>query len=298
MKNTLLALWGGLIFVLGGLGIINRGEIVEYIVPGRTEDVAPLPVLGETDEFPVLSAQGVIAIDMDSGVSLYEKDADKKLLPASTTKIMTALVAMEYFDGSEVLTANMPYVEGQKMKLVRGERILVEDLIQGLLIYSANDAAEALAAAYPGGREVFVATMNRKAEQLSLNNTYFKNPTGLDGNSHRSTARDLVRLSEIAMREPRFASVVGMEEAVVESVDEKFRHYLRSTNELLGDVEGVKGVKTGWTENARENLVTYVERDNRKVLIAVMGSQDRFGETRELIDWIFDNYSWTVLSYD
>jgi D-alanyl-D-alanine carboxypeptidase len=114
----------------------------------------------------------------------------------------------------------------------------------------------------------------------------------LDENGHYSTAKDLVRVAEVAMKNPRFAEIVGTKEIVAKSVDGKNLHKLVNINALLGNVEGVLGVKTGWTENARENLVTYLERDNHKIMIALLGSQDRFGETKEIIDWIFRNYQW------
>ena len=123
-------------------------------------------------------------------------------------------------------------------------------------------------------------------------NSHFENPVGLDGIRQYSTAKDLVRASEVAMRNPEFAKIVGTKQVTVTDVTGKSIYNLRNINELLGSVPGVLGVKTGWTKNARENLVTYIERDGHRVIIAVLGSQDRFGETKELIDWIFTNYSW------
>ena len=255
--------------------------------------LVPLPVLTRSDSLPVLSAYSVLAVDVDSGVSLYEKNPDTSLLPASTTKIVTSLVAIDYYHPDEVLTVGPEVnVEGQKMRLVIGEKIKVNDLLYGLLVYSANDAAEVLAKNYPGGKESFVTAMNLKARDLNLHNSNFTNPTGLDGSSHVSSARDLVRISAFAMRNPYFRKIVGTKETVVKSSDEKFVHRLTNINELLGEIEGVLGVKTGWTENAQENLVTYVERGDRKVMIAVLGSNDRFGETSNLIEWIFGNYEW------
>jgi D-alanyl-D-alanine carboxypeptidase (penicillin-binding protein 5/6) len=99
------------------------------------------------------------------------------------------------------------------------------------------------------------------------------------------------------MEDPRFAEIVGTKTQVVRSIDGKIAHYLTNINELLGKIPGVLGVKTGWTENARENLVTYVNRDGHRVMIAVLGSQDRFGETKELIDWIYSSYQWQEVKY-
>jgi D-alanyl-D-alanine carboxypeptidase (penicillin-binding protein 5/6) len=284
-----------------------RGEsskVKEQVFP-------PLPVLNSGATFPILSAQAVLAVDVTSGVSLYEKDPDKKLLPASTTKIVTALTAMDYFSPGDILTVKNVSVEGQKMHLVPGEKITFDDLLYGLLVYSANDAAEVIAQNYclralactgqtaTGicGRDAFVAAMNAKARELSLIDSHFTNPVGLDGAGHFTTARDLIRASEVAMQYPHFAEIVATKEKVVKSTDGKLAHYLANVNELLGKVDGVLGVKTGWTEAARENLITYIVRDNRKVMLVVLGSSDRFGETKGLIDWIFTNYKWEEVKY-
>jgi len=260
----------------------------------QSKTFSPAPVFSGNAAFPVVSAQAVLAVDLNSGATLYEKDPDKELLPASTTKIITALVAMDYYYDDQILEVKGIKTEGQKMGLVEGEKIRVADLLDGLLVYSANDAAEVLAENYGYGREDFIAAMNRKAKELYLDNSVFTNPTGLDTNGDEitSTARDLIKVSETAMKNPEFAGIVGTKEITVTSIDGKISHKLANLNELLGKVPGVLGIKTGWTESARENLVTYVERDGRKVILAVLGSQDRFGETKELIDWIFANYYW------
>lgn len=166
----------------------------------------------------------------------------------------------------------------------------------GLLIHSGNDAAEVIALNYEGGREAFIEAMNEKAKTLNAHSTSFKNPSGLDELDQYTTARDLVNISQVAMKNPSFAKVVATQEHNVESVDGKLAYHLTNRNELLGKVEGVLGVKTGWTENARENLVTYVERDGKRVMLSILGSQDRFGETEELVEWIFSNYKWVDLN--
>jgi D-alanyl-D-alanine carboxypeptidase len=172
-----------------------------------------------------------------------------------------------------------------------------EDLLYGLLVYSANDAAETLAQDFPGGYDVFITAMNQKATDLSMKNSHFDNPVGLDTDGQHSTAKDLIRASEVAMRNPTFSKIVGTKNIIVKDDSGKISYSLKNVNELLGVVPGVMGVKTGWTENARENLVTYIERDNHKIMIALLGSQDRFGETKELIDWIFTNYKWQEVKY-
>lgn len=251
------------------------------------------PTLKEGTNFPTLSAQGVLAIDLNSGVTLYEKNPDAKLLPASTTKIVTALVALDTYKLDDVLTIPKGVnVDGQKMGLYVGEKIRVEDLLYGLLVYSANDAAMALAIDYPGGYTVFVDQMNIKARELNMLNSHFENPVGLDGDTQTTTAKDMVRASEVAMRIPEFAKIVGTKSVIISDITGKSKYSLNNINQLIGKIPGVSGIKTGWTENARENLVTYIGRDGHDVILAVLGSQDRFGETKELIDWIFQNYTW------
>jgi len=257
-----------------------------------------IPILGTENLYPVLSAQGVLAVDLTSGISLYEKNSDSPLLPASTTKIVTALVALDTFPLDQILTVPIGVnVDGQKMGLYRGEQMKVEDLLYGLLVYSANDAAETFAQNYVGGYDAFIAAMNNKAQELSMTNSHFDNPIGLDSDGQRSTARDLVRVSEVAMRNPEFAKIVGTKEVQLKDYSGKISYDLKNVNQLLGSVPGVVGVKTGWTENARENLVTYITRDNHNIMIVLLGSQDRFGETKELIDWIFSSYNWREVKY-
>ena len=269
-----------------------QSPIYSFVSAKNERSFAPLPALTDTSTFPVLSGEAALSVDLDSGVALYEKNPDSSLLPASTTKIVTALVAMDYYPLDAVLKVGRVTITGQKMGLKAGEEMSVNDLLYGLLVYSANDAAEVLAENYPGGRDGFIFAMNAKAEGLSLTNTFFRNPTGLDGADQVTTARDLIRVSTVAMRNPKFGEIVGTKEKTVASVDGAVKHKLANINELVGVVPGVLGVKTGWTESARENLVTYIERDGHKVMIALLGSQDRFGETKELIDWIFANYLW------
>ncbi len=280
--------------------ISTRTSLPKQLLVKTSKLFPPNPVLGAETSFPVISAQGAMAVDLNSGTPLYEKNPTEKLLPASTAKIITALVALDIYDLDQVLTVPKGAgVDGQKMGLYTGEQITVENLLYGLLVYSANDAAMTLAGNYPTSSEssirsfdAFVTAMNEKAEDLSMKDSHFENPVGLDGIYQTTTAKDLVVASEVAMQNPVFAKIVATKSVKVADVSGKSVYYLKNINELLGNVPGVLGVKTGWTENARENLVTYIERDGHKILIAILGSQDRFGETKELIDWIFNSYEW------
>jgi len=296
-NNFLFFLMAVFVFVSSSaLAIFKSIPIVEKLsVPQvQSSKLFPLdPVLGAETSFPALSAQGVLAVDLDSGVTLFEKNSDFPLLPASTTKIITALVSLDTYQLNQVLVVPQGVnVDGQKMGLYPGEQMTFENLLNGLLIYSANDAAETLSLDYPGGYDAFIAAMNSKALSLSMTNSHFDNPIGLDADDQRSTARDLVRASEVAMRNPTFAKIVGTKEITITDVSGKSLYDLKNVNELLGGVQGVIGVKTGWTADAQQNLVTDIVRNNHRVMIALLGSVDRFGETKELIDWIFSNYNW------
>lgn len=226
-------------------------------------------------------------------VPLYFKNPDLKIHPASTTKIMTALTALEAFDKNSVVVSKHPQSAiGKTIKLKNGEIVTFLDLLYGLLLESGNDAAYTLAENYPGGYPAMVTAMNQKAKTIGLADTNFGNVSGIDQNLHLSTARDLAILSEFAMRQDQFAEIVGTREKEIRSIDGKTVHSLKNTNELLGKVEGVLGIKTGQTELAGESLITYVERNDRRMILVVLGSQNRFADTKNSIDWVFNNFVW------
>lgn len=243
-------------------------------------------------EIEVLS-KSALAIDTESGLVLYEKNSQEPVMPASTSKVITALVALDAYGLDQRIIVPNISVEGSKINLKEGENISVEDLLYGLLVSSANDAAEVLAAYYPGGRNIFIAKMNSKAQNLGLRKSVFVNPTGLDEPGQTTTAQDLVKASFYAMQNPVFEKIVSTKNYNILGLDGNVSHRLYNINQLLGEVDGVKGVKTGKTEGAMENLITYVERGNSKIMIALLGSTDRFADTTKLIDWIYDNYTWS-----
>ncbi len=259
----------------------NAQDFVQPTIPSHT-----------TTQPPLVTAQGVYIVDTATQTVLYQKDAEKRLAPASTTKMMTALIASEVYDPNMIVTVPFFTVDGQKMKVFAGERISVESLLYGTLVDSANDAAEVFSRIYPGGREAFISYMNTKAKALGMMNTTFQNPTGLDDPLHESTAHDMAILGGEIMRQPALRQIVGTTSASVTSANGKFTHYFKATNMLLTTVPGVEGIKTGWTEAAHENLVTYVNRDHHPIIIALLGSDDRFGETKSLIEWIYGSTAW------
>ena len=260
---------------------------IDYVLPTTSEypvNVTDIPA-------PSLSARSAIVVDVGSKTIMMAKSPDLELLPASTTKIMTGLIALENYDLNQVLTASVA-AEGQVMKLKIGDQLTVENLLYGMLVASGNDAALVLADNYPGGQSAFVAAMNQKVKALGLKDTQFVNPTGLDEAGHYTSVHDLSLLAATAMVNPVFTKIVATPKISVTDVTQEFVYELETINDLLGKVEGLVGVKTGWTEFAGDCLVTYVKRGDRAIITVVLGSFDRFSESKLLIDWAFTNFNW------
>ncbi len=244
---------------------------------------------------PDISANGVIIFEPYSGSILYSKNADQSIPLASLTKLMTALVALETFQLDQELTVQTENtIEGNRMKLVSGEKILVRDLLAGLLIFSGNDAAMTLANNDPNGYSNFLEKMNSTARKLGMNQTSFENPTGLDSENQFSSAHDIAILTKEILLQPEIARILGEQMREVKSTDGQFTHTLYTTNELLGKIAGLTLGKTGSTLLAGECLMTVVERNEKKLVTVVMGSQARFDDTQVLIDWAYENFTWTT----
>ncbi len=259
--------------------------LADQITPSPAPTAIPTPI--PLPPLPLISAQSYIIESQDSDTPIIELNSHQRFPPASTTKIMTAMVALKSYDPSKIVTINNPYTVGATIGLVEGEQISIEKLLYGLLLPSGNDAAMALADAYPQGQDQFIKQMNLLAQQLNLNDTQFANPSGLDHPDHYSTAQDLVSLSKIAMTHELFQQIVATKKAIVKSQDESVTHVLVNRNELLGEM-GVTGVKTGYTLTAGEVLVTNLVRKSGSYYVVVMGSTDRFADTRVLINWLDD----------
>jgi D-alanyl-D-alanine carboxypeptidase (penicillin-binding protein 5/6) len=249
------------------------------------------PVARNT-EVPTVSAKYIFILDRKSKTVLYQKKADEQIYPASTTKMMTAIVAYEHLPLDATITVAHSYPEGVDIELQPGETLHVSDLLYAILVPSANDAAEVLAEGFPGGRAAFVQEMNNTAAKLNLKNTHFLNPTGLDETGHYSSASDLARIADHLLSSEYLAKIVSTQNAVVSSSDLTTYHSLSNVNELLGRVSGVVGIKTGFTDLAGESLVTLVNRDGHEVIISLLGSTARFSDTEKIIDWIFSSFTW------
>lgn len=271
----------------------NASNPFTRLLPFPTPVPAPYPE-NKTGVYPgyEITASGVVVFDVESGVTLYARNSESLLYPASTTKIMTALVAFEKYGLDDVVTVKTVANSGAVMGLVPGEQITVENLLYGALVQSGNDAAWALAEHYSGGVEEFVKAMNEKAQSLHLTNTHFTNPAGYDDSDHKTTAMDLTRLAAFALTNRTIARIVGIPQITISDVTHTRFHPLTNVNTLLGKIPGVAGIKTGWTEEAGENLVTLIERDGHRVITVVLKSRNRFADTESLINWVFGNYEW------
>ncbi|MBP9716925.1 MAG: D-alanyl-D-alanine carboxypeptidase [Candidatus Levybacteria bacterium] len=238
---------------------------------------------------PVISAQGAVVIDKDSQVVLFEKNPNIRFSPASTTKIMTSLVALEYYEPSDILTIYKSNVEGTTLRFPLNEQFTFEDLLYAMMLPSSNDATQAIAENYPGGEKAFVARMNEKAKAYHLTDTYFEEPIGLLDEKDYTTAIDLARLTSIALENEVFSKVVATKSRQIQSIDGS-RYMARNINILL-DIPGVSGVKTGFTDGAGQVLVTSrnLPNENADLIFVVMQSQDRFGDTEILLNYLNNN---------
>jgi serine-type D-Ala-D-Ala carboxypeptidase (penicillin-binding protein 5/6) len=252
--------------------------------------VLALPAAAAAQRAPEVSgAAAAIVIDGRNGEVMYAKRPDERRSIASTTKLMTALLALEQARPRQVFTApeyNALPAES-RINLRRGERMTVQDLLEALLLESANDAAAAIAENLSGSREAFVAEMNVRAEELGLENTSYANPIGLDDAANYSTARDLAMLTRLLLERPRFARIVDMPVAELESGATP--RVIDNRNTLVASTPWVTGVKTGHTTNAGYVLVGSAKgRGDAEVISVVLGEPSepaRDADTLELLSW-------------
>lgn len=259
--------------------------------PNQNLVVAPTRLLDGNQPSSITAASAII-LDAATGNILYEKNSQARHQPASIAKLATALTVLENCPQDLPVTVNLTTDEPFLMGLTAGDRLTVESLLYGLLIASANDAAYALTTACSQSPEQFVVQMNQQAQRLTMTNSHFINPAGFDDQSQYTTAFDLAKLAKAAVTNPLIAKIVATKNAVVTDTAGIKTYYLKNTNELLGKVDGLEGVKTGQTQIALENLVTQTTRNGNTIITVVLGSEDRFGDSQKLIEWTFENYQW------
>lgn len=244
-------------------------------------------------ELPKINSRRYIVYDRISKSMIIGKNEDVKSAMASTTKIMTTIVILEKADLNETVTVSVKAggTGGSRLGLKRGDKTSVKDLLYGLMLRSGNDAAVTLAEHVGGSVKEFAELMNEKAAELGLTNTHFVTPHGLDDPNHYTTALELAKLTDYAMDNETFARIVGTKSTTI-YINNQPRQ-INNTNELLGVLNGVVGVKTGFTNNAGRCLVTEIKRNNMDVITIVLGAdtkKDRTKDSVNLIEYTFSKY--------
>lgn len=238
-----------------------------------------------------ISAGQAILIDGESGKVLYEKSADEKAYPASTTKIMTAMVALETLrkhdspiDQIVEVPACAAGVEGSSIYLKAGEKISIEDLLYGLMLVSGNDAATALAEIIGGSEADFVNMMNYKAVSIGCRETHFINPSGLFDEEQYTTARDMATIAFEAMKDPVFRKIVSAENRVSERENDEYTNFYNK-NKTIFQYDGGTGIKIGYTTDSGRTLVASSTRGDKSMICVVMSAPDWFNDAYRLMDY-------------
>ncbi len=270
MTNRSSRAFSACLFVIALLGVLPHCAFAKN---------APSP--------PSVSAQSAVLTEGDTGDVIYEKNADQRLPMASTTKIMTALVALEHVDPDSffVIPKEAVGVEGSSVYLCEGDRVKVRDLLYALMLESANDAAVAIAVKVGGSVERFASMMNEKAEALGLTDTHYTNPHGLDDEDHFTTARDLAVLTGSALQNPAFSEIVSTYSEDAFEGAANGRRRLVNHNRLLRTLDGAVGVKTGFTRRAGRCLVSAVRRNGVLTVAVTLNDPNDWSDHKALHEY-------------
>jgi D-alanyl-D-alanine carboxypeptidase (penicillin-binding protein 5/6) len=258
---------------------------IAVLITGTTLSVAGATESGPSGALqrPVINAAALYLVELESGRVILKKDADRRLPPASLTKIMTALIALESTPLREVVQIDRrALLHHSSYNFRPGEEFLLRDLVTAMLVASANDACEAVAWHIGGDDKRFVAMMNERAVGLNLTNTHFANPCGFDAPGHYSTASDLAKLTEHAMKMPEFSAIVHITMKDIATVNGKRHIALYNTNELLLQPY-VTGVKTGHTSGAGRCLIASTLKDGHTLLLVGLNLVDQWQQATELL---------------
>lgn len=240
------------------------------------------------------SARAAVIMDVNSGRILYSKNMDEKLAMASTTKIMTTLVAIESGRLEENVTVSRraSHTEGSSIYLREGERHSVKDLLYAIMLRSGNDAAVAVAEHIGGSIEGFADLMNRKAQEIGAVNTQFANPHGLDTSGHYTTAHDLALITAHALKNPVFSDIVSSKKKTIEGPpNENWDRVMINKNKMLWQFDGGDGVKTGYTKKAGRCLVSSATRNGMQLVCVVLNCGPMWNDSTALLEYGFDNYT-------
>jgi D-alanyl-D-alanine carboxypeptidase (penicillin-binding protein 5/6) len=250
-----------------------------------------------SQDLPVTAKSALLA-DAETGEILWQRNPDLRCYPASLTKIMTAVLVLERGNLEDWVTVpkEAAFTGESSMALKEGERVQLKDLLNAILVRSANDACVAAAIHLAGSVEKFVEWMNEKAKELGMTNTHFVNPHGLHHPQHFTTARDLLTLTRYALQNPTFRSIVSQREIIIAPTNKSALRRYRNRNKLLELYPGCDGVKTGYTIPAGKCLVASATRNGWQLIAIVLGSQDHFADCATLLDYGFNNFVRLILA--
>jgi D-alanyl-D-alanine carboxypeptidase (penicillin-binding protein 5/6) len=250
-----------------------------------------------SQDLPVTAKSALLA-DAETGEILWQRNPDLRCYPASLTKIMTAVLVLERGNLDDWVTVpkEAAFTGESSMALKEGERVQLKDLLNAILVRSANDACVAAAIHLAGSVEKFVEWMNEKAKELGMTNTHFVNPHGLHHPQHFTTARDLLTLTRYALQNPTFRSIVSQREIIISPTNKSALRRYRNRNKLLELYPGCDGVKTGYTIPAGKCLVASATRNGWQLIAIVLGSQDHFADCATLFDHGFNNFVRLILA--
>ena len=238
-----------------------------------------------------ISARSAVLIDRTTGDILFSKNENRRMKPASTTKILTGIIALERCDENAVVTVseNAASAEGSSMYLKRGDKMKMGDLIYGLMLNSGNDAAVAISEYISGSEEKFATLMNQKAKEIGAKNSNFVTPDGLDDENHYTTAYDLAVIASYAMSNERFRETVSTVGKVAETLD-GVKKYMHNHNKLLKLYDGCNGIKTGFTKASGRTLVSSAEKDGMELIAVTLNAPDDWNDHRKMLDFGFENH--------
>ena len=247
-------------------------------------------VTGYASDLPEISAKSAVVISADTGEIVFEKNPYQKLPMASTTKIMTSILALEYGASEQYFTVTdeMISVEGSSIGLLPDDKISIKTLVKGMLLESGNDAANSVANIVGGTIPDFVALMNYKAKEIGMNSTSFETPSGLDGENHYSTAFDMAILGAYAIKNPVFRQISSSQEQVVYYGNEPYRRVFTNNNKLLNTYDGAFGIKTGFTKKSGRCLVSAVKKDNKTLIAVTLNAPDDWNDHMKMYDYSFE----------
>ncbi|MBI2195898.1 MAG: D-alanyl-D-alanine carboxypeptidase [Candidatus Levybacteria bacterium] len=269
LANVYLKVW------IGGNSILPS--------PVKEISLAAYPELSAKLD-PYITAQAAVAMDDESKAVLYAKNENLRFSMASTTKIMTALVALDYFKPDDILTVYTGDIDLAVVGFSVGEKVYFMDVLYGMLLPSGNDAAIMIAQNYPGGEEAFVEKMNEKAKSFNLKNTHFADSSGFSDDNY-STPLEMARLASLALQNKTVAKIVATKRKTITDVSGANVYDLPNLDILL-DKEGITGVKTGYTQEAGGVLITSSEANGKRLILVVMKSKDRFSDIEKILSQI------------